>query len=396
MSTYPTVFCIDPSKWETPWWVDRHYLMLGLASRGWPVVFSNGPISVWNIREKNRYSLPFFGRVEAWSSDRNSEILLDRPGLWMLSWPKFLAYDALSHRVHARRLVRSVPESSLKNAIAFLCAPQFADYGTYLDLPHTVYHIHDAYWMRGNWNEKSQLAHEALAERADWIFAVSDTMLRNLSASAVEKASVLPHAVYAEEYIAKSSEPCPEDIKDIPSPRIGYVGRISRKVDLELVQMIAKKRPAWHWVFIGSVGMGFRDDTGGRRLIEEISRLPNVHILGPRRQDLVSIYMAHMDVNTMCYRTIGGQWEAGNPLKMFEYLAVGKPVVGAGLENIRRFGHVIDIPENKDEWLAAIERALLNGGVGTVEERRKVALENTWNKVVDQLETKLLDIIGRQ
>ena len=395
MNTYPTVFCIDSSNWETPWWVDRHYLMLGLASRGWPVVFSNGPISVWDIREKNRYPLQFFGRVEAWLSDRNSEILLDRPGLWMLSWPKFLAYNALAHRVHARRLVRSVPEGSLKNAIAFLCAPQFADYGTYLDLPHTVYHIHDAYWMRGNWNDRAQAEHDRLAERADLIFALSDTMLRNLPASAMAKASVLPQAVYAEEYIAKASDPCPADLQDIPQPRIGYMGRISRKVDLEMVGTVAKARPNWHWVFVGEVGVGFRDDAKGQALLEKTSKLPNVHILGARAQNLMPAYMGNMDVNTMCYLAAGGQWEAGNPLKMFEYLAVGKPVIGAGLENVRRYSHVIDIPETTDEWISAIERALERGGVGSIAERREVALQNTWEKVVDELEAKLLQLIGR-
>ena len=395
MNALPPVFCINAGKWKTPWWIDRHYLMLGLASRGWPVLYSNGPLSVWARDEERWSSSLLFGRVEAWSSEHNVEILLDRPGWWLPSWPKYPRYDAFVWRAHARRMLQSFPGRSLEHAIAFLCAPRYADYGTYLDLPHTVYHIHDAYWMRGNWNEKAQRTHEVLAARADWIFALSDTMLRNLPATAAGKASVLPQAVYAEDYIAKSSEPCPADLQAIPHPRIGYMGRISRKVDLDLVGMIAKERPNWHWVFVGEVGVGFQEDTRGKVLLEKASQLPNVHILGARAQKLMPVYMAHMDVNTMCYLASGGQWEAGNPLKMFEYLAVGKPVIGTGLENVRRYSHVVDIPESKDEWIAAIERALDRGGVASIAERRAVALENTWEKVVDQLEAKLLELIGR-
>lgn len=395
MNALPPVFCVNAGKWKTPWWIDRHYLMLGLASRGWPVLYTNGPNSIWELDGEHWYSQPMLGRVATWASDKDVEILLDQPGWLLPSWPRFPSYDALAQRVHAKRMRRSFPQSSLEHAIAFLCAPRFADYGAFLNLPHTIYHIHDAYWMRGNWNDRAQVEHDRLAERADLIFALSDTMLRNLPESAMAKASVLPQAVYAEEYIAKASDPCPADLQAIPQPRIGYMGRISRKVDLEMVGTVAKERPNWHWVFVGEVGVGFRDDAKGKVLLEKTSQLPNVHILGARAQNLMPAYMAHMDVNTMCYLAAGGQWEAGNPLKMFEYLAVGKPVVGAGLENVRRYSHVIDIPESTDQWIAAIERALERGGVGSIAERREVALQNTWEKVVDKLEAKLLQLIGR-
>jgi glycosyltransferase involved in cell wall biosynthesis len=395
MKSLPPVFCIDSVGWKTPWWIDRHYLMLGLASRGWPILYSGGPLSLWTSNRDHSDKPPLLGTIETWSSEEGAEILLDRPGWGLPSWPKFSQYDTFVWRSHAKRVLRSFPRPSLERAIAFLCAPHYADYGTYLNLPHTIYHIHDAYWMRGNWGEKAQRAHEALAERADWIFALSDTMLRNLPHSAAGKASVLPQAVYAKEYIERASEPCPEDIRAIPQPRIGYMGRISRKVDLDLVWEIARERPEWHWVLVGAVGVGFQADKQDHASLNKISGLPNVHILGARPQKLMPAYMAHMDVNTMCYRSAGGQWEAGNPLKMFEYLAVGKPVIGTGLENVRRFSHVVDIPESKEEWIAAIERALHQGGVSTIEERRAVALENTWEKVVDQLERKLLEIIQR-
>lgn len=330
------------------------------------------------------------------TSEQNDELLLDRPGWILPSWPKFPRYDSFAWQVHARRILRQCSKESLKNAITFLCAPGYAKYGTYLDLPHTVYHIHDAYWLTDGWDEHAQRRHLDLAERADWVFALSDTMLQNLPDSAVEKSTVLPQAVYAEQYVARSTEPCPLDIQDIPHPRIGYMGRISRKVDLDLVEYVALERPDWHWVFIGQTGVGFRGDPGSTALLEQIGRLPNVHILGPREQGLMPVYMANMDVNTMCYRLSGGQWEAGNPLKLFEYLAVGKPVIGTGLDNVRRYKHVIDIPNNKEEWVTAIERALESGGVSNVKERREVALENTWEKVVDQLEAKLFEIVGRK
>lgn len=384
---------MSPADWKTPWWIDRHYLMLGLASRGWPVLYSSGPLSYWELDKEHWRDSPVFGRVEGWKSEDGVEILLDRPGWALPSWPRLQRYNDFVLKAHALRMRRCFSRDALQKGIAFLCAPQYARYGKFLGLPHMIYHIHDAYWMRGNWSKSVQAAHKSLAEEADWIFALSDTMLRNLPECGARKSSVLPQAVYAEDYIRKAASPCPSDLQAIPQPRIGYMGRVSRKVNLDLVAAIARERPEWHWVFVGEAGVGFEAGARDHASLNAAADLPNVHFLGARPQSEMPVYMAHMDVNTMCYHTTGGQWEAGNPLKMFEYLAVGKPVIGAGLENVRRYSHVVDIPESKEEWVAAIERALVQGGVATVEERRAVALDNTWDKVVDQLESKLLDVV---
>ena len=96
----------------------------------------------------------------------------------------------------------------------------------------------------------------------------------------------------------------------------------------------------------------------------------------------------------MCYRTEGGWWVAGYPLKMHEYLAGGGPIISSDLSAVRPFSQVIDIAHTPDEWTAAIERALTSGGVGTPEQRRAVAHENTWDQRVDQLEEWLLKMIA--
>lgn len=393
MTDLPTIYCLNSGNWEKQYWIDRHYLMLGLASRGWPVVYSQGPLSVWDRGSSRWRNAPLFGSFETWKSDDQTEIILDRPGKFLARFPRVQAYDAFARRNHAKRLLRAGSNGPQGNAIGFLCHPRFAPYADYLGLRHIIFHIHDAYWKSGNWTEANQLELEGLAGRANWIFGLSDTMLRNLPPIAANKKSVLPQAVYADTYIAGAARECPTDLAQIPHPRIGYMGRISRKVDLELVFEVATRKPNLHWVFVGEARVGFVGDQDSHDALDKCAQLNNVHFLGPRAQKDMPAYMAHMDVNTMCYRASGGQWEAGNPLKMFEYLAVGKPVVGTGLENVRRFGHVVDIPETTDQWIAAIERGLTQGGVGTVEQRRAVALENTWEKVVDQLENKLLELI---
>ena len=80
-----------------------------------------------------------------------------------------------------------------------------------------------------------------------------------------------------------------------------------------------------------------------------------MHWLGNRPYDSVPAYIKGLDVCMMCY--VINDWTFfGDPSKMHEYLASGKPTVATGLSAIKEFSNVIDIPETFDGWVDAIER----------------------------------------
>jgi glycosyltransferase involved in cell wall biosynthesis len=184
-------------------------------------------------------------------------------------------------------------------------------------------------------------------------------------------------------------------LANIPRPRIANIGALNRKIDFALISEIANIRPDWHWVLIGRVHQSelSADMEEWRYGLDDCRALPNVHFLAERPRASIPAYLNHMDVNTICYRIHQNDWVvSGYPVKLNEYLAVGKPIVAAAQEAIvQYFSSVVDVARNKEEWLAAIERALA-GGVGTPEQRRAVALENSWETRVDLLERWLLDL----
>ena len=97
-----------------------------------------------------------------------------------------------------------------------------------------------------------------------------------------------------------------------------------------------------------------------------------------------------MDVNALCYRTEpGGWWTDLSPLKLHEYLAVGKPIVASALEVLNGLERVVAIANGENEWLNALRDSIAGGGSGTVAQRREVALANDWDKIVDRLDSWL-------
>jgi glycosyltransferase involved in cell wall biosynthesis len=112
----------------------------------------------------------------------------------------------------------------------------------------------------------------------------------------------------------------PEDLRDIPQPRLGYVGTISQWMDFELLQRLASEKPEWSIVFIGAPYLV--------EVPEGLKKLPNVHYLGPRAAEKVPAYLRHFDVGLLPYRRKAGGNSDGDSMKVFEYLAAGLPVVG--------------------------------------------------------------------
>lgn len=152
-----------------------------------------------------------------------------------------------------------------------------------------------------------------------------------------------------------------------PRPVIGYVGGLHRFIDYELLASLAKARPQWSFVFVGAQTA----DVG------ELETLPNVHLLGQRPHSDLAQLIREFDVCTVPY--FNAEVTATVvPLKINEYLAMGKPIVSTELPTVCDFNnrhHVLTTAPNETEpFLKAIEKALsLPLDAATVSRRREVA-----------------------
>lgn len=151
--------------------------------------------------------------------------------------------------------------------------------------------------------------------------------------------------------------PVPADIARLPGPRIGFVGAISSyKLDFPLIKALALARPQWTFVFIGEIGEG--DPHTDPAIFDGIE---NLYFLGGRAYAQLPGYLKGMDVVLQPNR-LNEYTRSMFPMKFFEYLAAGRPVVSTPLPALKGHGQVARFCEGAEAFVEAIEEALQGKG----------------------------------
>jgi len=278
--------------------------------------------------------------------------------------------------------------------VVYLFHPRFVDYLPLINADYVVYHAYDLFALTPGWDTQQAGQERRLTMLADLVLASSESIAEGLQPCRKGKVHVLPNGADTQTFIeaADANVREPEDIASIPHPRIGYVGNLNRKVDFPLLLKLSARRPDWQFVFVGG-RQSFDSET--RQALAQCERRNNMHFLGSRSRKELPRYVAANDVNVICSRVNDDLWTvASYPLKLHEYLAAGKPVVGADLRVLRDFTDVLRIACSIDDWEQAQEEAISDGGVGDMRSRRIVAQDNDWDLLAKRLDTLLDEMVS--
>ncbi len=211
---------------------------------------------------------------------------------------------------------------------------------------------------------------EALTRGADLVFVASDTLLERKRALNANT-HVSPHGVDYDHFVT-AQDPglaTPEDIAKLPRPIIGFFGLIERWIELDLIKFMAEKRPHWTFLMIGRIAVPEA----------EVPRLPNIHYLGRRPYETLPAYGKAFDVAIIPYH-LTQQVLHSNPIKLREYLAMGKPIVSVSAPEIDKFADHVAIARSHDEYLAKVDEAVANGlSAERVKRQTEHAATMTWD-----------------
>lgn len=151
-------------------------------------------------------------------------------------------------------------------------------------------------------------------------------------------------------------------------PVIGYYGAIADWFDSDLVADLAERRPDWDFVLVGSTNLAD---------ITRLSKLPNVTLPGEQPYATLPRWLTQFDVTLIPFKRVP-LTEATNPVKAYEILAAGKPIVSVPLPEVVALGSVVRLAATAEEFEREVAAALHEKTPEQIEARRAFAKTNTW------------------
>jgi glycosyltransferase involved in cell wall biosynthesis len=221
-----------------------------------------------------------------------------------------------------------------------------------------------------------------MKRRADLVVYAAPALLAEETGS-VKRQLLVTHGVDLDRFrtAGQGGSEVPADVAAIAGPRIGFIGGIdAHTFDPPLFLDVARRMPEANFVLVG-----------GCSLPEGWCALPNVHLLGRKPYDDVARYMAAMDALIMPWND--SPWiKACNPIKLKEYLAIGRPVVTTDFDALDGWRHLVRVAKGADDFAAAL-RAGLAAPFPRAAADAKLATE-TWDAKAALIATTLAEDLG--
>ncbi|HAT4124900.1 TPA: glycosyltransferase family 1 protein [Clostridium perfringens] len=197
-----------------------------------------------------------------------------------------------------------------------------------------------------------------------------------------ENVAMITNGVQYDHWQYRSNE-VPEKLKDIVSkgnPIIGYFGALAKWFDYELLKKVAKERPNYEIVLIGFLyDNSFKDS--------KIDELENVHYLGIVDYKELNQYSQYFTISTIPF-LLNDITESTSPVKLFEYMAMGHPIVTTDMRECRKYKSVL-IGKSHEDFIEKLDFALtLDKKDEYYNYLKEEALANTWREkaaILDRL-----------
>ncbi len=266
---------------------------------------------------------------------------------------------------------RILKKLKITNYLTWVVSPAQADLLKAFPGNFSVYHCHDGYAYYPGVNRLKILEAESkLKKRVNLIFYASKFLFEKTDF--ITKSHYIGHGfdpvfLKCDEYIL------PDDIKKIPKPIVGFHGIFNFHSDEELLDFLLMKHPNISFVFVGPIHF---------KKAHFLKHYSNFYNLGQKKFIELPGYLKGFDLAILPYK-INEMTNVCSPLKLYEYLASGLPILSTDIPEVHVHENYINIAKNKEEFSMLIPKLLLYKH--NKKHQREYAKNHLWEKKVDYM-----------
>lgn len=366
---------VATADWDHPLWTNKQHVAVALAELGHRVLY----VESLGLRGP-RSGRSDLGRILKRLARALRPPRRMRQGVWVWS-PLVIpgGTSGLSLRINRLLLRPGLAFAQrwveLRKPVLWTFNPLVHDYLPLESFQATVYQCVDRVQAQpGMPAERLERAERDLCRRVNVVFTTAPELQK-----ALEPLNPATHAfgnvADAEHFGAALSGTlaCPDDLRALTRPRLLFMGAIDAyKLHLPMLEALARATPEWTYVLIGPVG-----ETDPNTEVGALRQLGNVRLLGPRPYAELPAYLSQADVALLPLRH-NDYTRHMFPMKFFEYLAAGCPVVATAIPSLANQGDVAMLCEPDPEAFRRAITTVLTGEAPPLAQRLERARQHTY------------------
>jgi glycosyltransferase involved in cell wall biosynthesis len=376
------IVCVGFADWDTDLWTNQHHLMHRLARENRVLFVESLGLRRPQLaaRDLSRIRRRL---VRGLAQPREAD------GVRVLS-PLVLPFHAnplvraINRRLLPRLVGRAVRALDMHEPILWAYVPQAEVLVDTLHPSLVVYHCVDDIASQAGIDAASFRASEArFAARADLVLASAPALaerMRTLNGNVLYAPNVADTELFAS---ALGDGPLDAAMAALPAPRMVFTGAIvTTKLDLGLLVQLARLRPAWSFALVGPVGPG-----DPRADVSALSDEPNVHLLGQRAYRELPAVLRGADAGLIPYAR-NELTVSIFPMKVYEYLAAGLPVVATPLPALSGLSEVATAGDAAG-MARALDEAIAHDSPERRAERSRAAAAHSWDRRLEEIDAAI-------
>lgn len=362
---------LAPNNWFGQW-MNRQQLFsrIGRYSK---VTYSQGIPFSWEVSSASQLFSNIWGYYR-----EDSNVQVNVPSSLLVRVKKIAALEKIALKMHSSKLVMQTN----KTRVLYIFHPMFAEYIDTIEHDILVYHPYDDFSKQGEMGLQSEMGEERLIRQANVVITPSIVNTQNLILKySREDIHTVNNGVDFEAFSTGGISGYSSDILNASKPRIGYIGSINIKVDLDLLYLLSNKFEHASIILIGNVAFLGKK----KSVFDKLKQQKNVFFLGPKPHTELPAYARAMDCLLMCYDTSPELWaKYSYPLKLNEYLAVRVPIVSCELSSVPDLNELVDVACTNEEWISSVSN-ILEGNYSKINSGYEYASKQDWSNRVEQI-----------
>ncbi|MDA2936699.1 glycosyltransferase [Acidobacteria bacterium AH-259-A15] len=388
---------IDPSEvvllygpfWDAPARLSKHHLARYWAQtrRVLYVDSPPNPLSFYTRREE---------AVALWKRYRHGPIKLAER-LWIHTYLYPLPYrgsftgfggrwvNTFNQMVIRGQLLRSLQHLEFERPVLFVCSAHALPLVNHIPHRLLVYHCSDDYTLVPSFPASFPELEAELIRRCDVVITTTEELGK-------AKAHLTPNLFTVKngadvKHFARTQAPetplAPE-LASLSKPVVGYVGSVFRWINQEWVRHAATELRDWNFVFVGPQQTD----------VSLLRSLPNVHFLGPRPYSDLPQYLRGFHVAIVPF-AMNELTLRASPIKFYEYLASGLPIVATRLPDLEPLEHLVGLVRTAAEFVEALQEAVQKDSPAARKARMSAAEKHSWEARFKQIDAVLMGALER-